>query len=48
MAWLVSEKAVEGRVLIVDDEETIRKTLRLSLTAAGYDVQEAGGRRAGH
>ena len=26
MAWLISERAVEGRILIVDDEEPIRKT----------------------
>jgi len=31
----------KGRVLIVDDEESIRKALRLTLTKAGYDVVEA-------
>ena len=31
----------KGRILIVDDEESIRKTLRLTLTKAGYDVVEA-------
>ena len=31
----------KGRVLIVDDEESIRKTLRLTLAKAGYDVVEA-------
>lgn len=31
----------KGRVLIVDDEESIRKMLRLTLTKAGYDVVEA-------
>ena len=31
----------KGRVLIVDDEESIRKTLRLTLTKAGYGVVEA-------
>ena len=31
----------EGRILIVDDEESIRKALRLTLTKAGYDVVEA-------
>ena len=41
MAWLVSERSVEGRILVVDDEESIRKTVGLSLTKAGYDVQEA-------
>ena len=30
-----------GRILIVDDEESIRKALRLTLTKAGYDVVEA-------
>ena len=41
MAWLVSERSVEGRILVVDDEESVRKTVGLSLTKAGYDVQEA-------
>jgi two-component system, chemotaxis family, chemotaxis protein CheY len=41
MAWLVSERSVEGRILVVDDEESIRKTVGLSLTKAGYDVREA-------
>jgi two-component system chemotaxis response regulator CheY len=30
-----------GRVLIVDDEADIRKTVRLTLTKAGFDVIEA-------
>ncbi len=30
-----------GRVMIVDDEDTIRTVLRLTLTKAGYDVVEA-------
>jgi two-component system chemotaxis response regulator CheY len=30
-----------GRVLIVDDEENIRKLVRITLTKAGYDVVEA-------
>lgn len=30
-----------GRVLLVDDEADIRKSLRLILTKAGYDVVEA-------
>ena len=30
-----------GRVLVVDDEAAIRKSLRLVLTQAGYDVVEA-------
>ena len=31
----------EGRVLIVDDEEDVRKSVRLILSKAGYDVIEA-------
>jgi two-component system chemotaxis response regulator CheY len=31
----------KGRVLVVDDEENIRKLVRMSLTKAGYDVEEA-------
>ena len=30
-----------GRILVVDDEEDIRKSVRLILTKAGYDVVEA-------
>ena len=30
-----------GRVLIVDDEENIRKLVRIALAKAGYDVIEA-------
>lgn len=30
-----------GRVLVVDDEADIRKTIRLTLTKAGFDVVEA-------
>ena len=30
-----------GRVLIVDDEDEIRKVVRLTLTKAGFDVVEA-------
>lgn len=30
-----------GRVMIMDDEENVRKVLRLTLTKAGYDVVEA-------
>ena len=30
-----------GRIMIVDDEESIRKALRLTLAKAGYDVVEA-------
>lgn len=31
----------EGRVLVVDDEPSIRKLVKLSLTKAGYEVVEA-------
>jgi two-component system chemotaxis response regulator CheY len=31
----------QGRILVVDDEENIRKTVRLALTKAGFDVVEA-------
>ena len=31
----------KGRVLVVDDEADVRKTVRLILTKAGYDVEEA-------
>ncbi len=30
-----------GRILVVDDDEEIRKSVRLILTKAGYDVVEA-------
>ena len=30
-----------GRVLVVDDEEDVRKSVRLILMKAGYDVVEA-------
>jgi two-component system, chemotaxis family, chemotaxis protein CheY len=30
-----------GRVLVVDDEEDIRKTVRMTLTKAGFEVVEA-------
>ena len=35
------DKPGKGRILIVDDEESIRKALRLTLSKAGYDVVEA-------
>ncbi len=31
-----------GRVLVVDDEASIRKSLRICLSQSGYDVIEAG------
>jgi len=30
-----------GRILVVDDEADVRKSVRLTLTKAGYDVVEA-------
>ena len=30
-----------GRILVVDDEEDVRKSVRLTLTKAGYDVVDA-------
>jgi two-component system chemotaxis response regulator CheY len=41
MAWLVSERSVEGRALVVDDEEPIRRAVSLLLKTGGYDVAEA-------
>ncbi len=43
MPWGLHTKDTpgQGRVLIVDDEEDIRKVLRLTLNKAGYDVVEA-------
>ena len=31
MAWLISERTVEKRIMIIDDEEPIRKTRALLL-----------------
>lgn len=45
MAWpfglSTGDKVSLGRVLVVDDEEAIRSVLRMMLTQAGYDVEEA-------
>lgn len=35
------DRPVSGKILIVDDETSIRKFLSISLTASGYDVIEA-------
>jgi two-component system chemotaxis response regulator CheY len=37
----------EGRVLVVDDEADVRKSVRLILSKAGYDVIEAEDGEAG-
>jgi len=43
MPWGMHTKDTpgKGRILIVDDEGSIRKALRLTLSKAGYDVVEA-------
>ena len=45
MAWpfgvSTGDKVRLGRVLVVDDEDSIRSVLRMTLTQAGYDVEEA-------
>ena len=45
MPWGMHTKDTpgKGRILIVDDEESIRKALRLTLSKAGYDVVGAEG-----
>jgi two-component system chemotaxis response regulator CheY len=35
------DKPVQGRVLVVDDEEHARKTVRMTLEKVGYEVVEA-------
>jgi len=37
----------KGRVLVVDDESDVRKSVRLILSKAGYDVDEAEDPEAG-
>jgi CheY-like chemotaxis protein len=43
MPWGLHTKDTpgNGRILIVDDDENVRKVLRVTLTDAGYDVVEA-------
>jgi two-component system chemotaxis response regulator CheY len=35
-------RPLEGRILVVDDELSIRKPIRIALLQAGYEVVEAG------
>ena len=37
----VKDRPVQGRVLVVDDEEHARKTVRMTLEKVGYEVVEA-------
>jgi two-component system chemotaxis response regulator CheY len=43
MTWGMHTKDTpgKGRVLVVDDEEDVRKLIRVALTKAGYEVEEA-------
>jgi two-component system, chemotaxis family, chemotaxis protein CheY len=43
MTWGMHTKDTpgKGRVLVIDDEEDVRKLIHVALTRAGYDVEEA-------
>ena len=41
MAKLIRSSANSGRILLVDDEEMVRKAIRLILTFGGYNITEA-------
>jgi two-component system chemotaxis response regulator CheY len=41
MGLHTKDTAGKGRVLVVDDEDNVRKVIRMTLTKAGYDVVEA-------
>ena len=38
----------KARILVVDDEKSMRDLLSITLEKEGYDVLTAAGRRAGH
>jgi CheY-like chemotaxis protein len=41
MAKLIRDSTRPGRILLVDDEEMVRKAIRLILTYGGYHIVEA-------
>lgn len=41
MGLHTKDTAGKGRVLVVDDEDNVRKVIRMTLAKAGYDVVEA-------
>src|ERR1043166_5426403 len=41
MAKLMRDSTQPGRILLVDDEEMVRKAIRLILTYGGYHIVEA-------
>ena len=41
MAKLIRDSTQPGRILLVDDEEMVRKAIRLILTYGGYHIVEA-------
>ena len=41
MAKLIRDPANSGRILLADDEEMVRKAIRLILSFSGYNITEA-------
>jgi two-component system chemotaxis response regulator CheY len=41
MGLHTKDSAGKGRVMVVDDEDNVRKVIRMTLTKGGYDVVEA-------